>query len=88
MAFVIGAAMLIDTEAPAYRISWWVIGGAAAFSGAFFILLLGYAGVRQSFRPPRRGAAGADEGRVLDWSGRDGTCLARESAGAQGASGS
>ena len=72
VAFVIGAAMLIDTEAPAYRISWWVIGGAAAFSGAFLILLLGYAWRAQRL-PPVSGAArlvGA-EARVLDWS--DGT---------------
>ena len=72
VAFVIGAAMLIDTEVPAYRISWWVIGGAAAFSGAFLILLLGYAWRAQRL-PPVSGAArlvGA-EAQVLDWS--DGT---------------
>ena len=72
VAFIIGAAMLIDTEAPAYRISWWVIGGAAAFSAAFLILLLGYAWRAQRL-PPVSGAArlvGA-EARVLDWS--DGT---------------
>ena len=53
VAFIIGAAMLIDTEAPAYRISWWVIGGAAAFSGAFLILLLGYALARAAAARPR-----------------------------------
>lgn len=71
-AFVIGAAMLIDTEDPAYRISWWVIGGTAAFSGALLILLLGYALRAQRLRPSSGVARliGA-EARVLDWS--DGT---------------
>jgi len=69
VAFVIGAAMLIDTEVPAYRISWWVIGGAAAFSGALLILLLGYALRAQRLRPSSGVARliGA-EARVLDWS--------------------
>ena len=57
VAFVIGAAMLIDSEVPAYRISWWVIRSAAAFSGAFLVLLLGMRGARSGSRPPAaRGA--------------------------------
>ena len=89
VAFIIGAAMLIDTEAPAYRISWWVIGGAAAFSGAFLILLLGYAWRAQRLppasgaaQPVRRRGAGCSTGQMgRDMSGR------RESAGAPGGSG-
>jgi membrane-bound serine protease (ClpP class) len=70
VAFVIGAAMLVDTEVPAYRVSWWTIGGAAALSAAILTLLLGYA-LRVRRRPPSSGPArlvGA-EAQVLDWSG-------------------
>ncbi|WP_211341091.1 NfeD family protein [Paracoccus methylarcula] len=41
-AFVLGASMLIDTDEPAYQISWWMIGTMAAVSGAVLILLLGF----------------------------------------------
>jgi membrane-bound serine protease (ClpP class) len=73
VAFVIGAAMLIDTDVPAYRISWWVIGSAAAVSAAFLILLLGYAWRAQRRRPSSGVASllGA-EALVLDWSGGEG----------------
>ncbi|HEX9858544.1 MAG TPA: nodulation protein NfeD, partial [Paracoccaceae bacterium] len=40
VAFVIGAAMLIDTDVPEYQISWWVIGTMAAMSGSVLVLLL------------------------------------------------
>ena len=72
VAFVIGAAMLIDTEEPAFRISWWAIGGAAVVSGTLLILLLGYALRARRLRPTSGVARliGA-EARVLDWS--DGT---------------
>ncbi len=68
VAFVIGAAMLIDTDVPAYRLSWSVIGGVAVVSAAFLSLVLGYAW-RAHRRPVR---AGADrmvdgEGEVIDW---------------------
>ncbi|MFQ5566966.1 MAG: nodulation protein NfeD [Paracoccaceae bacterium] len=69
VAFVIGAAMLVDTEEPAYQVSWWVIGTMAALSGAVLILLLGFT-LRSYRRPAVSGAArviGA-EARVLDWS--------------------
>ena len=33
VAFVIGASMLVDTDVPAYQISWGVIGTMAAISG-------------------------------------------------------
>lgn len=73
VAFVIGAAMLINTEAPSYRISWWVIGGTAALTGAFLLLVVGYA-VRTHRRAPSSGPArliGA-EAQVLDWEGSGG----------------
>ncbi|NRB17478.1 MAG: nodulation protein NfeD [Rhodobacteraceae bacterium] len=41
-AFVLGSAMLVDTDFPAYQISWWVIGSMASLSAAVLVLLLGY----------------------------------------------
>jgi membrane-bound serine protease (ClpP class) len=41
-AFVLGSAMLVDTDFPAFRISWWLIGTMAALSAAILVVLLGY----------------------------------------------
>ena len=73
VAFVIGSAMLIDTDVPAYQLSWWVIGGAAAVSGAFLVLLLGYTWrvYRRPARRPTERAVGT-AGHVIDWSGEEG----------------
>lgn len=69
IAFVAGATMLVDTDVPAYQISWWVIGVMAAMSGAVLILLLGLT-FRAYRRPAVSGAARmvGSEARVLDWS--------------------
>lgn len=73
VAFVIGSAMLIDSDAPAFQLSWWVIGAAAATSAAFLIFLVGY--MWRVYRRPGRGdaarMAGA-EGTVLDWTSGEG----------------
>lgn len=70
IAFTIGAAMLIDTETPAYQLSWWTIGGAAALSGGVLVLVLGY--VWRVYRRPPRDMVAEGEARVLDWSGSQG----------------
>lgn len=73
VAFIIGAAMLVDTDAPEYQLSWWVIGGTAAVSGAVLVLLLGFLW-RVYWRTPKRDAArmvGA-EGEVTDWADGEG----------------
>ncbi len=73
VAFVIGSAMLVDTDVPAYQVSWWVIGTMAALSGAVLTLLLGFT-MRAYRRPAVSGVAqlvGA-KARVLDWSGGGG----------------
>ncbi|MGO9483445.1 MAG: NfeD family protein, partial [Rhodomicrobium sp.] len=72
-AFVIGAAMLINTNIPAYRVSYSVIGTMAAISAAFFVLLMGY--VWRSQR--RKAVSGAEqlagsEAVVLSWQDGEG----------------
>ncbi|MDB5867747.1 MAG: hypothetical protein JWP96_79 [Polaromonas sp.] len=49
-AFVIGSVMLIDTDAPAYRIPWYLIAGVTAASVGFFLLVLNFA-LRARRRP-------------------------------------
>ncbi len=72
-AFVIGAAMLIDTDVPAYQISWNVIAGTAIASGALLILMLGYVwrAQRKPIRTGRDRLSGVTA-EVLDWSGHEG----------------
>lgn len=73
VAFIFGAAMLIDTDVPEFQISWPVVLGTAAVSGAFLILLMGYVW-RAHQRPVETGPehlVGA-EAQVLEWSGSRG----------------
>lgn len=73
VAFALGAAMLIDTDAPDFRISWSVIGGVAAASAAFILVVIRTAlGSRR-----RKVVSGPEEmigsiGIVQDWSGSKG----------------
>ena len=50
VAFVIGSVMLIDTDAPGFRIPWLLIAGTAAASALFLMLVLSLA-VRARARP-------------------------------------
>lgn len=89
VAFVIGSALLIDTDVPAYQLSWWTIGGAAAVSGAFLVLLLGYT-LRLYRRRGKRPGERTDGavGEVIDWSGSEGhVWVEGERWRAQGAAG-
>ena len=73
VAFIFGAAMLVDSENPDFQISWWTIAGTAIASAAVLILLLGYT-LRAMRRPVATGAeefAGA-EARVLEWAHGEG----------------
>jgi membrane-bound serine protease (ClpP class) len=56
-AFVIGAAMLMNTDIPEFRVSYEVIGGMATISAAFLILLVGYVWRSQV----RKAVSGAEE---------------------------
>ncbi|WP_170334730.1 NfeD family protein [Ruegeria arenilitoris] len=69
IAFSLGAAMLVDTEVEAYRVSWWLIGVMAMVSASILAVLLGYT-IQTYRRAPVTGAnrmIGAPA-RVLDWS--------------------
>lgn len=72
-SFLIGAAILIDTDYPGFRISWGVIVGTAAASGAVLIFLLGF--VWKAHRRPAvtgmEGLAGS-RAEVVEWSGNKG----------------
>jgi membrane-bound serine protease (ClpP class) len=72
-AFVFGAAMLVHTDIPDYRVSHDVIGVLAVVSAAFLTLLLGYVWRGQS----RKAVTGAEqliggEAAVLDWQNGEG----------------
>lgn len=73
VAFVIGAAMLFDTDVPAYQLSWWLIGVMAAASGGVLVLILGYT-VSTYRRAPVSGLTRMTraQARVLEWSGTEG----------------
>ncbi|WP_407174679.1 NfeD family protein [Bradyrhizobium sp. STM 3562] len=73
IAFVLGAVMLFNVQAPGYRLSWWVIGITAAMFAGLVLAVLG------SLLRARKGLArvGAQAMRglraeVLDWSGNEG----------------
>lgn len=77
VAFILGASMLIDTDQPAYQISWWMIGTMAAISGAVLILLLGFT-LRAYRSAPVIGKSYMIDrtAKVLEWSGSEGFVLA------------
>jgi membrane-bound serine protease (ClpP class) len=77
IAFLLGAAMLFDIEAPAYRLSWTVVVIAAALIAGLTITVFGSLW-RARKAPSRVGAQGMHglPAEVLDWSGREGHVIA------------
>jgi len=77
IAFISGATILIDTDIPAFRISWPLTGGIALTSLALSLIV-----IRLIFSSRRRPVVtGSEEmvrtrGEVLDWRGRRGHVLA------------
>ena len=76
VALVLGAGILIDTDAPGYRIAWPMIAGLAVTSLLFlvFVVPIGIRALR------RRAVTGREEmlglhGRVETWDGMQGTLL-------------
>jgi membrane-bound serine protease (ClpP class) len=73
IAFVLGAAFLIDTDVPGFQLSWTVIAGTALASALMLTVLLGY--VWRAMRQPIAGGELGLVGRtaqVTDWSGATG----------------
>jgi membrane-bound serine protease (ClpP class) len=77
IAFLLGAMMLIDTDAPEFQLSWTVIAAAMIASIGLLSLTLGYVW-RARRRPVRTGAPAmlGQPAEVLDWSGQEGHVLA------------
>jgi membrane-bound serine protease (ClpP class) len=73
IAFIIGAAMLIDTDIPAYRLSWVTIIAAAVMTGGFSALAVGLT-VKTHRRKATTGREGliGSRAKVLDWAGGSG----------------
>jgi membrane-bound serine protease (ClpP class) len=76
VAFLLGALMLIDTDAPEFQLSWTVIGGAMLASIGLLSLTLGYVW-RARNQPVRTGASAmlGQPAEVLDWAGQEGHVL-------------
>lgn len=70
IAFLIGAAMLIDTDIPEYQLSWFVIVPAGLLTGGFIALAAGFAvrAYRRKVATGREAMIGA-RAKVLDWAG-------------------
>jgi membrane-bound serine protease (ClpP class) len=78
VAFVLGAVMLFRVEAPGYRLSWSVIGIAAAmFTGLILVVL---SSLWRARKGPARVGAQAMRGlpaKIVDWSGNEGHVFAQ-----------
>jgi membrane-bound serine protease (ClpP class) len=77
IAFVLGAVMLFEIEAPGFRLSWPVIGIAAAIFIGLILVVLG--SLRRARKGPVRLGAQAMRGlsaEILDWSESEGHVFA------------
>jgi membrane-bound serine protease (ClpP class) len=77
VAFVLGAVMLFELEAPGFRLSWPVIGIAAAMFIGLILVVLG--SLRRARKRPMRLGAQAMRGlsaEILDWSESEGHVFA------------
>jgi membrane-bound serine protease (ClpP class) len=73
IAFLLGAIMLFKVEAPGYRLSWTVVGIAAAMLVGLVLIVLG--SLRRARKSPVRVGAQAMHGlsaEVLDWNDIEG----------------
>jgi membrane-bound serine protease (ClpP class) len=87
IAFLIGAAMLIDTDIPEYQLSWFTIVGVGVLTGGFVALATGFAvrAYRRKVTTGREAMIGA-RARVMDWADGEGhVWVASERWNAQGA---
>lgn len=78
IAFVLGAVMLFEIEAPGFRLSWWTIGIAAAMFISLILLVLG--SLWRARKGPAQVGAQAMRGlsaQILDWSESEGHVFAQ-----------
>jgi membrane-bound serine protease (ClpP class) len=78
IAFVLGTVMLLRVEAPGYRLSWSVIGIAAAMFAGLILVVLG--SLQRARKGPVQVGAQAMHGlsaEVLDWSENEGHVFAQ-----------
>lgn len=76
-AFVLGSAMLIDTDFPGFQVSWWVIGSMAGLSALVLVVLLGW--TMRAYRHAPAIGSSPMQGKtatVIDWSGSRGSVWA------------
>lgn len=68
VAFMFGAAILFDTDVPAFRIDWSVIAAVGVFSAVLLIIVarMGVSSLRFRVQTGREEIVGA-QGEVLDW---------------------
>jgi membrane-bound serine protease (ClpP class) len=73
LALILGATILIDTELPAFSVSWPLVAGVAA-AGLAFAMLTGRAAFQARSRRKETGQEGMIglRGRVLDWAAGSG----------------
>lgn len=73
IAFIFGAAILVDSDSPEFQLSWWTIGATAVLSAALLIFLIGYTW-RAMRHPVATGAEELEgaEARVLEWANGEG----------------
>ncbi|MBN8941276.1 MAG: nodulation protein NfeD [Rhizobiales bacterium] len=77
VSFLLGAALLFKIEAPGYRLSWTLVGGATIMLAGLVMVVTG--ALWRARRSPVRTGAQAMRGlaaEVLDWSGGTGHVLA------------
>lgn len=78
VAFVIGATMLVDSDAPEFQLSWSVIAITTIATGLLLILLLGYVWreQRRHVTTGREGMTGV-KARIVEWREGEGYVLAQ-----------
>jgi len=74
IAFILGSVLLIDTDAPGFALSPWVIGGVTASTAGLLMGVLTLA-IKAQRGPVVSGAEGmiGQVGRIVSWQGKSGT---------------
>lgn len=73
IAFIFGAAILVDSDSPEFQLSWWTIAGTGIASAVLIVAIVGYA-LRAMRRPVVTGREEMEgaEARVIEWMAGEG----------------